>query len=113
MLAPAIAQFIAPPDLVSTLTGQPSVHTLQWQLGLERLSPTQLFGESITTILSPMVRTTGPVFMEQLEGAIIGAPLPLAESLSIVWPEIVALVSGCILLFALAYVVFQRQEVRA
>lgn len=113
MLAPAIAQLIAPPDLISTLTGQPSVHTLQWQLGLERLSPTQLFGESITTILSPMIRTTGPVFMEQLEGAIIGAPLPLAESLSIVWPEIVALVSGCILLFALAYIVFQRQEVRA
>jgi ABC-2 type transport system permease protein len=31
----------------------------------------------------------------------------------IVWPQIVALVAGSILLFVIGYIVFQRQEVRA
>jgi ABC-2 type transport system permease protein len=39
--------------------------------------------------------------------------LPLLQSLLIAWPQIVALVSAVILLFAASYVVFQRQEVRA
>ena len=113
MLAPALAQVIAPPDMMSLLSGQPSLHTLEWQQALQRISPTQLFGESVIAILSPMTRAIGPVFLDQLEGAVLGAPLPLAQSLAIVWPQVVGLVAGCILLFAAAYVVFQRQEVRA
>ncbi|HEU0230889.1 MAG TPA: ABC transporter permease [Burkholderiaceae bacterium] len=113
MLAPAVAHLIAPPDLMSMLAGQPSLHTLHWQQALERISPTQLFGEAVVAILSPMTRSLGPVFLHQLEGLVIGAPLPLAESLSIVWPQIIGLIAGCILLFAITYIVFQRQEVRA
>ena len=41
------------------------------------------------------------------------APIPLLQSVLIVWPQIVGLVAGSILLFVIAYVVFQRQEVRA
>lgn len=113
MLAPALAQVIAPPDMMSMLAGQPSLHTIEWQQALQRLSPTQLFGESVIAILSPMTRAIGPVFLDQLEGAVLGSPLPLGQSLAIVWPQVVGLVAGCILLFAAAYVVFQRQEVRA
>lgn len=43
----------------------------------------------------------------------LGAPLPLAESLMVAWPQIVALASAVILLFVASYVAFQRQEVRA
>ena len=46
-------------------------------------------------------------------GAIPDAPIPLLQSVLIVWPQIVGLVAGSILLFVIAYVVFQRQEVRA
>ena len=49
----------------------------------------------------------------QLQGAVIGAPLPLSESLLIAWPQIVGLVAGSILVFVAGYIVFQRQEVRA
>jgi hypothetical protein len=41
------------------------------------------------------------------------ASLPLAESLMVAWPQIVALASAVILLFVASYVAFQRQEVRA
>jgi ABC-2 type transport system permease protein len=35
------------------------------------------------------------------------------QSVLSVWPQIVGLVAGTILLFVAAYIVFQRQEVRA
>jgi ABC-2 type transport system permease protein len=64
-------------------------------------------------ILNPSTRTLGPIYLSQLQGAVIGAPLPLGDSLIIAWPQIVGLVAGTILLFVAGYVVFQRQEVRA
>ena len=64
-------------------------------------------------ILNPSTRTLGPIYLSQLQGAVIGAPLPLGDSLIIAWPQIVGLVAGTILLFVGGYVVFQRQEVRA
>jgi len=113
MLAPAVTQIIVPPDLASVLSGQPSLQAMHWQQALERISPTQLFGESVIAVLSPMTRSMGPIFLHQLEGAVMGAPLPLAQSLAIIWPQMVGLAAGCIVLFTAAYVVFQRQEVRA
>jgi ABC-2 type transport system permease protein len=113
MLAPALAQVIAPPSLTSQLLGQPDLNTLQWIQGLQRLSPTQLFNEAMIAVLSPMTRSLGPIFLDQLEGAVMGTPLKLSQSLQIAWPEAVGLIATAILLFVLAYVVFQRQEVRA
>jgi ABC-2 type transport system permease protein len=60
-----------------------------------------------------MTRTLGPVFLEQLQGAVMGTPLPLGQSLAIAWPQAVGLMAATILLFVAGYVVFQRQEVRA
>jgi ABC-2 type transport system permease protein len=48
-----------------------------------------------------------------LRGEVVGAALPLRESLALVWPEVVSLIAGAIVLFVATYVVFQRQEVRA
>jgi len=113
MLAGAVAQVIAPPDLNYVLLGQPSPGTLAWQQGFERLSPTQLFAEAVIAVLSPMTRSLGMVFISQLEGAVMGQPLPLAQSLMLAWPQAVGLIAATILLFVIGYVAFQRQEVRA
>jgi ABC-2 type transport system permease protein len=80
---------------------------------LSRLSPSTMFGEAMLAILNPSTRTLGPIYLSQLQGAVIGAPLPLGDSLIIAWPQIVGLVAGTILLFVTGYVIFQRQEVRA
>jgi len=64
-------------------------------------------------VLSPGTRALGPVFLDQLRGAVMGSPLPLSESLVIAWPQTVALIAGTIVLFVAGYIVFQRQEVRA
>ncbi len=113
MLASAIAAFILPPDIRSVMLGIPSVPTLELQQALSRLSPNHLFGEVVLAVLSPSTRSLGPIFLEQVQGAVMGAPLPLKESLMIAWPQAVGLIAGTLVLFVLSYVVFQRQEVRA
>jgi len=104
-LAPAIALALVSPDNEATL-----VVTAQM---LARLSPATLFGECVLALLDPTTRTLGPVYLSQLEGAVMGAPLPLWDSVMVAWPQIVGMVAASILLFVGGYVTFQRQEVRA
>jgi ABC-2 type transport system permease protein len=105
VLAPAIAEM-----LFSSAAQETAVIGSQM---LARLSPSTLFGEIVLALLNPTTRTLGPIYLSQLQGAVLGAPLPLAESLMVAWPQIVALASAVILLFVTSYVAFQRQEVRA
>jgi ABC-2 type transport system permease protein len=104
-LAPAIVVAFAPSADQETL-----ILAAQY---LSRLSPSTLFGEVVLAILNPSTRSLGPIYFSQLQGAVLGAPMPLGESLLIAWPEIVGLVASTILLFVGGYVIFQRQEVRA
>ena len=113
MLAPAFAQIIAPPDPRYAALGLDTPDTGLWTQFLMRISPNELFAEAMQAVLSPGTRTLGAVFLEQLRGAVMGAPLPLGESMLIAWPQTVGLIAGTIVLFVIGYVVFQRQEVRA
>jgi ABC-2 type transport system permease protein len=83
------------------------------QQGISRLSPNTIYGEVTLALLNPTTRTLGPVVFSQLEGAILGNPLPLGVSLLLIWPHFSGLAGATLLLFAGVYVVFQRQEVRA
>jgi ABC-2 type transport system permease protein len=82
-------------------------------LGLMRLSPGTLFSEAVLGLLSPETRTLGPMLPSQMRGAIMGAPLPFDQSVLLIWPQVTGLVAGMIVVFAAAYVIFQREEVRA
>jgi len=113
MLAPAFAQVIAPPDPRYTALGLETPDTGLWSQFLLRFSPNDLFGEAMLAILSPTTRTLGAVFLDQLRGAVMGAPLPLGESIMIAWPQTVGLIASTIVLFVAGYILFQRQEVRA
>jgi ABC-2 type transport system permease protein len=110
MIAPLLAGVIAPIDPLdpSTVLAQ-----FEAQQSIARLSPQTLYAEITAILLDPAARSVGPLFMSQLQGALYGAPLPTMESALIVWPQLSALVAAMILLFTLAYVAFQRQEVRA
>jgi ABC-2 type transport system permease protein len=104
-LAPALAEALSSSD-------DPGTTIIAAQM-LSRLSPSTLFGEVVLALLNPSTRTLGPIYLSQMQGAVMGAPLPLGESLMIAWPQIVGLIASTILLFVLGYVVFQRQEIRA
>jgi ABC-2 type transport system permease protein len=53
------------------------------------------------------------VFAFQLQGALLGAPLPAGQSFLLIWPQLAGLIAAVVLLFAIGYVAFQRQEIRA
>ncbi len=80
-------------------------------LNLLRIAPGQLYTDATTTLLMPSIRSLGPMTMEQMSGA-IPAPLPLKESLMIVWPQVSGLISAITVCFALTYYFFMRREIR-
>ncbi len=110
IIARLLAQILKPvqPGVLEDAIGR-----VQLELFLSRLSPNTLFAESIVAMLNPAVRSLGLVLPFQLQGAVLGAPLPLAQSLLLIWPHLTGLIAATILLFALGYVLFQRQEIRA
>ena len=81
--------------------------------GLARLSPITLYTDAILALMQPALRSLGLILPIQMQGAVLGAPLPLRESVLLIWPQLTGLIAATILLFALAYVLFQRQEIRA
>ena len=85
----------------------------QLELALSRISPNTLYVEVMVALMNPAVRSLGLILPAQLQGAILGAPLPLNQSLILIWPQLTGLIAATILLYALSYVLFQRQEIRA
>ena len=81
-------------------------------LNLQRIAPSQLYSDAITTLLIPSVRSLGPVTMEQMARA-IPSVLPFKESVLIVWPQVSGLLASTASCFALAYYLFMRREIRS
>jgi ABC-2 type transport system permease protein len=109
LLVGTVASFLAPPN-PNDSAAQIANASLQQELA--RLSPGQLFTEATAAVLDPGVRTTGLVLPAQADRA-VASLLSLDQSLLVIWPQIVALVAGTAIAFAVAYVGFMRQEVRA
>jgi ABC-2 type transport system permease protein len=82
------------------------------RLTLMRILPNQLFSDATTTLLMPTVRSLGPLTMEQVYGTIPG-PLPLGQSILLVWPQVTGLIAATIVCFVLSYVSFMKKEIRS
>lgn len=110
IIANLLAQTLQPVQL-----GLPQEVLAQAQMEstLSRLSPNTLYAEAILAVLNPGIRALGLVLPIQLQGAVLGTPLPLNQSLLLIWPHLTGLIAATILLFALSYILFQRQEIRA
>ena len=116
LLWPALAQVlgeaISPSDIRFTMIGLPTPDTVAMQQALSRISPGTLYGEAVVAMLNPEAQSLTNL-LAQFQGRVLGAPLPLGQSILSAWPQIVSLIAGTILLFVAGYVAFQRQEVRA
>lgn len=104
-----VARAMAPPEMVS----QEQLLGYQEFIGnLMRVVPSQLYTDATTTLLMPSVRSLGPLTMQQAYGA-IPSPLPLGQSLLLVWPQLTGLIAATVVCFALSYVSFMRKEIRS
>jgi ABC-2 type transport system permease protein len=110
VIGPLVATLIAGPP--QGLFG-PRLAYLNTEQIIDRLSPNTLYAETALALLHPATRALGPVLISQLEGALLGAPLPAAQSFVLIWPQFTGLIASTIVIFAIAYIAFQRQEIRA
>ncbi len=110
MITPAVAGAVAPVDVFDPMS---AVNNAEVAHAIARISPNTLYAEITTGLLDPATRSLGLVFMSQLRGALMGMPLPFAQSALLVWPQMSGLVAAMVLVYTAAYVVFQRQEIRA
>ncbi len=109
MIVNLIANAVAPPEFAPTHI---IISYQKFILNLLRIVPSQLFDEATTTLLMPSVRSLGPLTMEQVHGT-IPSPIPLGQSLLIVWPQLTGLLAATILCFAISYRSFMRREIRS
>jgi ABC-2 type transport system permease protein len=99
--------------ITSNIAAPDSYEYAKWSAILQRFSPNGLFQEATSTLLVPEMRTlTGFLTVEQAYGA-IPSPLPLMQSLLLVWPQVTALIAGTMVCFGLSYLLFMRQEIRS
>lgn len=96
----------------TAIGGDDPVATARAELAVSRLSPHTLYQEASTLLLDPNQRAVGLVTFAQVDRAIV-SELNVGQSLLIIWPQLVALVALTCFIFALAFVSFMRQEVRA
>lgn len=75
-------------------------------------SPNWLFGQASSMLLFPVVRTLGTLTAEQTQ-FMVANPLSLGQSLQVIWPYIVGLISLSAVCFAISYIVFMKQEIRS
>jgi ABC-2 type transport system permease protein len=109
MIVNLITKSIAPSPMASEYQ---IIGFEELKLSLLRIMPNQLFSEATTTLLMPSVRSLGPLTMEQVYGTIPG-PLPLGQSLLLVWPQVTGLIAATVICFALSYFTFMRREIRS
>ena len=109
MVVTVLTPVLAPVDPYNPMS---VLRTVEVGQALSRLSPNTLFAETTLAFLNPGTRSLGLVLTSQMQGAISG-PLPFSESVALVWPQVTGLLATVIGLFTVAYVMFQRQEVRA
>ncbi len=110
IIAQLLAQAVSPYD---PFRPESELRQAEALVAFSRVSPNTLYAEAIQVLLNPAVRSLGPVLITQLQGALLGSPLPLGQSLLLAWPQLTGLIALTLLLFALTYVLFQRREVRA
>jgi ABC-2 type transport system permease protein len=83
---------------------------------IKRLRPDILYSEASRALLSPQVTdvaTPATIGAYQQAQQRIPSLLSLDQSFILIWPQVVALVAITVACFAIAYVRFMRQEVRA
>jgi len=113
MIAGAIADARVPIDSNSSF--EMIAKNVEIQGMINRISPCNLYGESIVALLTPEIASLNPALMmiSVIAAGRMLTPLNFAQSLLLVWPQIVTMVALATICFAISYVRFIKQEIRA
>ena len=111
MIAPAIANTLVP---TADATSTEVIRNVELQQMIMRFSPNTLFSEATTALLLPKLGASLLVIAISPAAAfMLPNPLSFGQSLILIWPQLTTLVALSAICFAVSYVVFMRQEIRA
>jgi ABC-2 type transport system permease protein len=113
MIAGAIANAVIPVDQNSSL--ELIAKNDEIYRTISRISPNILYGETVQVLLMPELGNPSSTLMLlsiYTEG-MIPTPLPLGQSLLIIWPQLTTLIALTALCFAGSYIKFMREEIRS
>jgi len=110
LIAPAIANALVP-----TANGSEAeiIRNTELHQMLMRFSPNTLFSEATTALLLPVVVGSLGLITQSQAAYMLPNPISLGQSLLLIWPHITSLVSLSAICFAISYVLFMKQEIRA
>ena len=110
LIAPAIANALVP-----TADGAAAeiIRNTELRQMMLRFSPNTLFSEATTVLLLPVVVGSLGVITQSQAAYMLPNPISLGQSLLLIWPHITGLVSLSAICFAISYVLFMKQEIRA
>jgi ABC-2 type transport system permease protein len=108
-------------DAVAPDTGRSDPEAVMRHAQVEKafslVSPMNLYTEATAAIIDPLKKTTRSIVlvgpMERMSLTRFSGPLPLGQSIIVVFPYIIFLVAITVICFAVSYTVFMRQEVRS
>ena len=114
--ANVVADSIAPVDRQKEPNPEMIIKNIRIREMVSLCSPMVLYSEATQTIIDPMRKTTRSVVlmgpMEELLSSRFQNPLPLGQSILVIFPHMTALVALTLICFAISYVIFMVQEIR-
>ena len=114
--ASVLADMVAPVDAQGSKSTEAVVKNIRVKQFISLFSPMSLYTNASATIIDPMRKTTqalvlmGP--MEKLSAGRFQNPLPMGQSILVVYPYIVILIALTLVCFAISYLAFMIQEIR-
>lgn len=108
MIAAAVANASVPVDQNSSM--EMMARNAEIQSMISRASPAVLYGEAISALLAP--DSVAFLVVTSVAGRMAN-PLPLHESLLLVWPQVVTIIALSAICFAVSYMRFMREEIRS
>ena len=110
LIAPAIANALVP-----TANGSEAeiIRNTELRQMMLRFSPNTLFSEATTALLLPVIVGSLGLITQSQAAYMLPNPLSLGQSLLLIWPHITSLISLSAICFAISYVLFMKQEIRA
>ena len=113
MIARVIAGAVVPIDQNSSL--ELIVQNDEVYRTISRISPNTLYGEAVQVLLMPELGNPSSTLMiiSIYAAGMIPSPLPLSQSLLIIWPQLTSLIALTALCFAASYIKFMREEIRS
>jgi len=113
VIASSIADVSVPVNQNSSL--DMVIRNTELKSAIGRISPSTLYGEAIQVLLLPELGSANAALMliSIYVSGMIPTPLPISQSLVIVWPQLVTLIALTAVCFAIGYIRFMREEIRA